>query len=63
MVSYQLHRREFIHMLGYLSAEQWADAITAHNLNKRVLFELIKEIDDAYGCTIAGEVEELLEAD
>jgi len=63
MVSYQLHRREFIHMLGYLSADKWADAIKNHHLNKRVLFELIKEIDEAYGCTLADEVIELLEAD
>ena len=47
------------HLLGYLTAEKWVDALQ-HKLNRELVEELLKVQDATYPGSIKTEVEELL---
>ena len=40
---------ELIHMLGYLTQEQWEDAFALEDLDKDNLKELLQTVDKRYG--------------
>jgi len=49
-----------IHLLGYLTKRQWADALrsadTYKDMSIRVICDHLKEQDDTYGGDISGDV-------
>lgn len=52
-------------MLGYLDADKWVDGIQRakekdSHMDERILWELLKEQDDAWGFPISEEVKEKL---
>lgn len=49
-----------IHMLGYLEAKHWADAIKTHGFDKENVFELMKYVEKEYNIDLKSEVEEIL---
>lgn len=49
-----------IHMLGYLEAKHWADAIHTHGYSKDKVFELMRYVEERYDMDLKSEVEEIL---
>ncbi|RLF49947.1 MAG: hypothetical protein DRN19_05320 [Thermoplasmata archaeon] len=49
-----------IHMLGYLEAKHWADAICTHGYPKEDVFELMEYVEERYNIDLKSEVEEIL---
>lgn len=53
-------KKEIIHLLGYLKAEHWADAIRYDELDKNEIYNLMREVEETYDIDIHSEVEEIL---
>jgi len=47
-----------IHMLGYLEAKHWADAIVTHGFSKEEIFKLMEYVEKKYNIDLKSEVEE-----
>ncbi len=48
------------HMLGYLTVEQWADAIRNHSVDESKAMRLLAIQDEQYGGHVKSDVEEEL---
>lgn len=53
---------EIVHMLGYLTPEQWADALDeGQGLNKKIIYELMMVQEQVYAFDLIKDVEAVVE--
>lgn len=53
---------EIVHMLGYLTPEQWADSLdVGQGFNKEIIYELMRIQEKVYDFDLIVEVEAIIE--
>ena len=53
---------EIVHMLGYLTPKQWADALDERQgLNEKIIYELMRVQEQAYAFDLIKDVEAVIE--
>ena len=61
MITVEKDNETVTHMLGYLTPEQWADALKNGDLDNLLVRELIKIQEEVYSFDLIGDVEECLQ--
>ena len=52
-----LDNDEIIHLLGYLTTEQWDDALSMEDMDKEMIWKLVDAVDSYYNSDFRGEIE------
>lgn len=55
---------EIVHLLGYVTAKQWADTLhELHGFNKEIIYELMRIQERSYNKDLIVEVEHIIKED